>query len=184
MSQKERDAALKDLMGTDRTAMIRAATNLSSDKSTTSTLLGLLQGETRVDTRHAILYALSWHGDLGQWDLMVGLLKDPKESPLIRGQAAEYLSYDFMGVKTDSQEFKVAVDALLEALKDPSPEVRYCAVNALGCTGHLPLIPALEEMRDDKTPAPGWVGTVSDEASRALEWIVGMHEMRIKNGVP
>ncbi|WAS87970.1 MULTISPECIES: HEAT repeat domain-containing protein [unclassified Corallococcus] len=181
---EQRDVAMKDILGDDRTAMVKASILLCYDKSTTSTLLRFLEAETRVDTRHAILYALTWHSHLAQWDLMVGLLKDVQEPPLIRGQAAEYLSYNFSMVRTDSAEFEVAVKALLDALKDPSPEVRYCAVNALGTTGHLPLIPTLEAMREDKTPAPGWVGTVSDEASRALEWIVGMHEMRIKNGIP
>ncbi|MFP2895826.1 HEAT repeat domain-containing protein [Corallococcus sp. 4LFB] len=183
LTPEQRDTALKDLLGSDLLAMGEASKLLSFDASTTSVLLPLLDGESRIETRHAILYALTWHGDLTLWSLMVGILTDTQEAPQVRGQAAEYLSYNFAKVRTDSAEFEVAVKALLDALKDPSVEVRYCAVNALGCTGHLPLIPTLEEMREDKTPAPGWVGTVSDEASRALEWIVGAHEMRIKRGI-
>jgi HEAT repeat protein len=184
LDPRQREAALKALLGTDRGAMVEASKLLSSDPSTTSTLVGLLEQETRVETRHAILYALTWHGDLGLWDRMVGILSDRHEAPLVRGQAAEYLAYGFAKTRTDSETFKVAVAALLEALTDPSSEVRYCAIHALGNTGHPPLIPALEGMLQDKTPVPGWVGTVAEKATDALEWIVGMHDMRIKNGIP
>ncbi|MGE6756588.1 HEAT repeat domain-containing protein [Corallococcus interemptor] len=179
---EQRDAALKDLLGDDRTAMVKASKLLCDDKSTTPTLLRFLEAETRVDNRHAILYALTWHSHLAQWDLMVGILKDVREAPLVRGQAAEYLAYNFLKVRTDSVEFKAAVGALLEALKDPSPEVRYCAVHALGSTGHPPLLPALREMLQDTTPAPGWVGTVSSQASERIEWLEHMHEQRLKQG--
>ncbi|WP_233595459.1 MULTISPECIES: HEAT repeat domain-containing protein [Corallococcus] len=170
------------LVGADPDVIIQAAKALSSDRSTTATLLGLLQSERRVETRQGLLYALCWHGDLGTWDVMVHILADPREAPQVRGQAAEGLSYLFMSVRTDSPEFDGAVHALREALNDPSPEVRYCAVNALGSTGHPPLIPVLQEMRGDRTPIPGWVGTVSEEASRAIEALEGLHRMRLKNG--
>ncbi|WP_244221921.1 HEAT repeat domain-containing protein [Corallococcus exercitus] len=179
---EERDVALKDILGDDPIAMVKASKLLCYAKAATPTLLRFLEAETRVDTRHAILYALTWHGHLAQWDLMVGILKDVQEAPLVRGQAAEYLAYNFLNVRTDSAEFKVAVDALLEALKDPSPEVRYCAVHALGNTGHPPLRPALQEMIQDRTPVPGWVGTVSSQASESMEWLESMHERRLKNG--
>ncbi len=124
-----------------------------------------------MEVRQGILYALSWHADLGTWDLMVRILADPQETPKVRGQAAEGLSYMFYKVPPGSREFEASVAALLEALKDPSPEVRYCAVHALGSTRHRPLIPVLEEMLLDKTPVPGWMGTVGDEAGRALEFM-------------
>ncbi|RYZ40845.1 MAG: HEAT repeat domain-containing protein [Myxococcaceae bacterium] len=173
---------MKDVLGADSDAMIEASKRLSSDRSTTSTLLAMLETERRVETRHALLYALSWHGDLGIWDLLVSILADLREAPRVRGQAAEGLSYLFMSVRTDSRDFEVAVHALRDALKDSSPEVRYCAVNALGGTGHLPLIPVLQEMREDRTPVPGWMGSVGEEASRAIEALEGLHRMRLKNG--
>lgn len=171
LSQQQREAALKDILGPDREAMVRAAKLLSSDASTTSRLLELLEPERRVDTRHAILYALSWHGDVGLCELMVRILEDRNEAPLVRGQASEGLAYMFGYMKMDSREVEVAVKALLDSLRDPSPEVRYCALFALGATKHPPLIPALKELLADKTPVAGWVGTVADAASRAIEWI-------------
>lgn len=171
LPQEQRESALKDILGADRDAMVRAAKLLSSDKSTTSRLLELLETADRVETRHAILFALTWHTHLGLWELMLRIFADRQEAPLVRGQAAEGLAYMFHLVRADSKEFGVAVHALREALKDPSPEVRYCAVHALGATRHPPLIPVLKEMLEDQTPVEGWVGTVGDEAARAIEWI-------------
>lgn len=178
LSQEQRESALKDILGPDLGAIVQAAHLLSADKSTTSRLLQVLEDERRVDNRHAILYALTWHANLATWGLMVSIFADSNETPKVRGQAAEALSYMFGYVGRDSKEFEAAVKALLDGLKDASPEVRYCAVNALGATGHLPLMPAITEMLADHTPVPGWVGTVSDEASRALEWLEMVHSRR------
>ncbi|AGC44519.1 HEAT repeat-containing PBS lyase [Myxococcus stipitatus DSM 14675] len=180
VSQEQRESSLRDILGSDRTAMVQAATLLSSDASTTSQLVELLQSERRIETRHAILYALSWHSDLKLWDLMVQMLSDSNEAPLVRGQAAEGLAYMFSKVRTVSREFEVAVNALAAALKDPSPEVRYCAVHALGTTGHPPVKTMLEEMLVDQNRAEGWVGTVGEAASRAIETLELAHGMRIK----
>ncbi|WNG31656.1 HEAT repeat domain-containing protein [Cystobacter fuscus] len=159
---------MRDIRGLERGVIVEAAKLLSADSSTTARLLELLPGEERVEVRHGILYALSWHGDVSLWDLMIR-----KEHPKVRGQAAECISYLFGKVETDSKEFEAAVDALQKALKDDSPEVRYCAANALGATRHLPLIPVLQGMLRDQTPVEGWMGSVGDEASRAIEWIKG-----------
>ncbi|WP_407667380.1 HEAT repeat domain-containing protein [Myxococcus dinghuensis] len=86
---------------------------------------------------------------------MVSILLDRKEDPKVRGQASEALGYGFANLKTTSEKFLQGVSALLEALGEPSPEVRYCAAFALGCTGHPPLLPVLEKMRADQTPVPG-----------------------------
>lgn len=182
LTPEQREAALRDLMGADRSAMIKAAKLLESEVSTTPTLLALLETERRVDTRHAILYTLSWHGDLKTWDLMVRIFLDPKEAPLVRGQAAEGLAYMFSSVSPGSREFEVGVAALTEALKDPEPEVRYCSLFALGATKHPPLIPLLKEMLADRTPVPGWIGTVADKAAEAIERIEWAEKMRREKG--
>jgi HEAT repeat protein len=182
LSPEQREAALRDIMGADRSAMVEAARLLESDKSTTSRLIELLETERRVDTRHAILYTLSWHADLRTWDLMVRILSDPREAPLVRGQAAEGLAYSFSQVSPGSREFEVGVKALLDALKDPSPEVRYCSLFALGATNHPPLIPMLKAMLADQTPVPGWVGTVAYSAAQAIEGIEWAEKMRRMKG--
>src|SRR5690349_22130474 len=144
LTEEQREAALRDIRGPERGVIVEAAKLLSADSSTTARLLELLPSEERDGVRHGILYALSWHGDVSLWDLMLRILADQKEHPKVRGQAAECISYLFDKVETDSKEFKAAVDALQEALRDDSPEVRYCAAHALGATRHLPLIPVLQ----------------------------------------
>ncbi|QRN93602.1 HEAT repeat domain-containing protein [Archangium violaceum] len=171
LPEEQREAALRNIRGPDRGDIVEAAKLLSADSSTTARLLELLASEEHVEVRQGILYALTWHGDVSLWDLMIRILSDQKEHPKVRGQAAECISYLFEKIETDSKEFKAAVDALQEALKDDSPEVRYCAVNALGSTKYLPIVPVLQGMLRDQTPVEGWLGSVGDEASRAIEWI-------------
>lgn len=171
LTGEQREAALRSLRGTDLEGVVQAAKLLSADSSTTAALLELLESERPAEVRQGILYALSWHGDVSLWGLFLKVLSDRGEHPTVRGQAAEGLAYLFSEVRTDSQEFEEAVGVLRDSLTDSSPEVRYCALFALGATKHLPLIPVLEEMLKDGTPVEGWAGTVGDEAARAIEWI-------------
>jgi HEAT repeat protein len=171
LSDAERASALKDIVSSDADAVVCAAKALSSDKTTTAALLALLEGEQREVCRHGILYALSWHGDRGLRDRMLAIFKDQNETPMVRGQAAECVAYMFHMLDPASDAFKEAVDTFCTALGDPSPEVRYCAVHALGAARQPALLPILERMRSDRTPVPGWLGTVGDEAERAIEHV-------------
>jgi HEAT repeat protein len=182
-TEEERESALKKIVGSDREDIVRAAKVLESDKSTTSRLVQLLESEARPENRQGILYALSWHADLRTWDLMVRVFSDALENPKVRGQAAEGLAYMFSDIGLDSKEFEAGVKALIGGLDDPSPEVRYCAVHALGTTGHLPLIPVLQGMLADETPVEGWIGTVGGQAGSSLEHLQEVHEFRRKQGV-
>ncbi|MFY1830949.1 HEAT repeat domain-containing protein [Myxococcus fulvus] len=174
---EQRDAALADILASERERIIPAANLLSSDPSTLPRLLELLALERRADNRQGMLFALSWHGDPDAlWDLMIRVLSDPTEGEKVRGQASEGLAYMFSEVEVGSSRFEAGVQALLAALKDSSPEVRYCALFALGATAHPPLIPAMEAMLADKTPVPGWVGTVATSAANALESLRDKHE--------
>ncbi|QRK13884.1 HEAT repeat domain-containing protein [Archangium violaceum] len=172
---------MRNIRGPELEAIVLAAKLLSADSSTTARLLELLTSEERVEVRHGILYALSWHEDVCLWDLVIQILSDQKEHPKVRGQAAECLSCLFDKVETDSKEFKAAVDALQQALRDDSPEVRYCAAHALGATNYLPLIPVLQGMLMDRTPVEGWMGSVGDEASRAIEWSMQGNSQHLGN---
>jgi hypothetical protein len=151
LTEAQRESALRNIRGPDLEAIVQAAKLLSADHSTTARLLELLASEGRVEVRHALLYALSWYADVSLWGLMIRIL---------------------------SKEFEAVVNALQDALRDGSPEVRYCVVDALGATKHLPLIPVLEGMREDQMPVDGWVGTVGEAASRAIEWIEMANSLR------
>ncbi|WP_223748018.1 HEAT repeat domain-containing protein [Myxococcus faecalis] len=174
LSPEQRDAALADLLASERARIIPAANLLSSDPSTMPRLLELLALERRADNRQGILFALTWHAEPDAlWDLMIRVLSDPTEGEKVRGQASEGLAYMFPQVEVGSSRFEAGVQALLAALKDSSPEVRYCALFALGATAHPPLVPAMEAMLVDETPVPGWVGTVATSAANALEHLKG-----------
>ncbi len=173
LSEEMREAAFADLREGDLGRVVRAAKLLADDREpgTTIRLVDLLDGEARMEVRHAVLYALAWHGDLETWELMVRVVSDPNEHPRVRGQAAEGLAYGFHLLSPGSQRFEAGVAALTSAVEDPSPEVRYCAVHALGATRHRSLASVIERLLGDATPVPGWIGTVGDEAARALEFM-------------
>ncbi|WP_157758564.1 hypothetical protein [Cystobacter fuscus] len=103
MTEEQREAALRDIRGPDPVAIVEAAKLLSADSSTTARLLELLASEERVEVRQGILYALTWHGDVSLWDLMIRILSDQKEHPKVRGQAAECISYMFDKKEGSSQ---------------------------------------------------------------------------------
>lgn len=170
--------ALRDIRSSNGPLIIEAAKTLSKDCSTTQMLVKLLDEEVRPENRQGILYALAWHGDVTIWDRMVRTFSDIREDPRVRGQAMEAIAYMFLEEEPGSQAFEAASAALVVATRDPSPEVRYCAANTIGASGHLPLVPVLEALLTDHTEVPGWVGTVANEAARSLEWIVGMSKQR------
>jgi HEAT repeat protein len=174
----ESSQALRHIKSADPALVVEAAKSLSEDKTTTDALVALLSHEERPHNRQAILYALAWHGALRTWDLMVRITGDSAEHPKVRGQAAEAVSYMFIEQQPGSSPFEAAVRVLSAATHDPSPEVRYCSVNALGCSGHLPLKPILEAMLDDHVAVPGWIGTVAEEAARSISWLADMSGQR------
>lgn len=177
ISAEERERALLDVMSEDRAKVVPAAKLLSEDASTTDEALRLLTVARHPDNRQGLLYALAWHGDLKAWNVAVEILGDDREHPTVRGQAAEVLAYAFMSVVPGGPDFTLAVPVLAEATKSPEPEVRYCAANTLGASGEPSLRPLLEALLNDQTPVPSWIGTVGDEAARALE---GLDDMAIQ----
>ncbi|WP_239989418.1 HEAT repeat domain-containing protein [Corallococcus macrosporus] len=156
-------------MGSDRATIDPAAKLLSGDPTTTDRLIPLLDTVSSADARQGILYALSWHGDLRAWELMVRILANPQEDPVVRGQAAEGIAYMFSQVRPGTARFESAAKALLSALKDPSLEVRFGAIFALGESNHLPFVPVLEALVNDQTPVPGWGETIGEKAAAAIE---------------
>ena len=177
----ERERALRDIQSDERSLIVAAAKVLADDKASTSLLIEILRSERRPENRQGILYALAWHGESAIWDQMVEIVADTTEHPKVRGQAAEVLSYMFIDQQPGTEPFNAAIAVLIEATKDPSPEVRYCAANTIGTSGYLPLRPHLEALLGDREPVEGWVGSVADEAQRSMEWLVAMDEQRRKN---
>ncbi|WP_226993993.1 HEAT repeat domain-containing protein [Myxococcus hansupus] len=169
LSDEQREAALQALVGSNPTAIIQAANLLSGDSTTTPRLLELLEVESRPASRQGILFALSWHGDVSLWGLMLRILADVQEAPVVRGQAAEGVAYLFYKVQPETEEFELAARTLLKALEDPSLEVRYGVIFALGASRHLSFLPVLEALIEDPTPVPGWNDTIGRKAADAIE---------------
>ncbi|MBZ4421837.1 HEAT repeat domain-containing protein [Myxococcus sp. RHSTA-1-4] len=122
--------------------------------------------------RQAILYALSWQDDVRAWWPLVKVLADVNEAPAVRGQAAEGIGYLFARKRKNRLGYTVAMEVLLWALGDPSPEVRYYAIFALGASRDPSIIPALQKMLKDPGRSDAIVGTIGDEARSAIDWIL------------
>lgn len=141
------------LLGDDHGAMVEAAKRLAESKSASPKLRELLRRERREPTRHAILYALSWKRDPRAWPIFVRVLSDRSESPLVRGQAAEGLAYNFHRKRKGSAGFESAFAALISASRDESAEVRFYVAFALGASRDARALPVLRKMTRDRAVA-------------------------------
>jgi HEAT repeat protein len=93
-------------------------------------------------------------------DALFRLAKDATEAADVRGDATEALA-NLGDVRS--------VPMLLDQLEDPSPEVRFWAVFALGCLAEPDVIPVLERVvATDAGVAPGW-WSVKKEARDAIQ---------------
>jgi len=171
LSKRQRARALSEICGDDGVARVEAAKKLAADPPSFSELRALLRHEEREETRHAIAFALSWREGLQSWALLLRLFLDRRESPMVRSQAAEGLGYMLGRKRKGTLGFQAAVRALIAALNDPSPHVRYSSVFALGASCERRLIPALRRKLTDRATPAGFVGTVAAQAKEAIEAI-------------
>lgn len=95
------------------------------------------------------------------------IVADPSQPAAVRAEAAEPLAYQYANR---------AIPALLEALRDPDPQLRYWAVFALGSVSHKHserqrdprVVPALESMLPDDAVPPAQWNSVGQEALAVL----------------
>ncbi|MBN1286345.1 MAG: HEAT repeat domain-containing protein [Anaerolineae bacterium] len=136
---------LATLMNEDPSEEIRAsATNA----------LGWLSVKLSLSSR--FLYRLLSHRKIAE--VLIEKLNDTTETPNVRGEAAEALANGC---------FTETVPSLINALGDPSAEVRFWSAFALGQVGSPAAIPALERLAADEAIVPGW-WSVGKEANDAL----------------
>jgi len=120
----------------------------------------LLDTGATLEHRRAAVYALGAIADLSALGQLTEMLLSPAEPASIRAQAAESLGY---------LRDRRAVEPLIQATADSSPEVRFSAVFALGAIGDPSAQQTLEEItRSDNGVVEDW-GKVADEALGALE---------------
>lgn len=115
-----------------------------------------------LEKRITAAYALGALADKKALPALLGVLKDKHEDARLRGQVAEALA------QIDTNE---KIIPLIEALNDPSAEVRFWTAFALGESKDKQAIPYLQKLADeDKEYLPDW-GLVSEEALKAIETI-------------
>lgn len=171
MTVVEQQSALKAILSVDRNTVVDASLRLSSCKGLTKILVKMLETERRVTNRHAIVYALAWQGDLRAWWPFLKLFADVSEAPLVRGQAAEGLEYLFYRKQRGSLSHRTGLQVLRWGLADPSPEVRACAVIALGASRDREVLPWLQQMTTDTGTPSSAAGTVGHQAVEAMDWV-------------
>ena len=159
---------LTNLEDDDLVVKIEAAKRLAASKTAFAPLRDLLKLSTSIETRFAIVFALSWQNDLRVWKTLISLLRDEHESPRVRAQAAEGLANMFHRKRKGTTGFNAALVVLTNALKDVSSEVRYFAAFALGASRDPSVVPALRRLRHDQATSEAYVGTVGDEVSTAI----------------
>ncbi len=125
-------------------------------------LIELLIHSGAPENRKAAAYALGLLHDKRAFEPLLRMLMNSQEAPQVRGYAAEALA---------SLKDRRASPALMAALEDPSVEVRFWCVFALGQLQESRALPLLERLVEkDASILPGW-GTIAQEAADAMDSI-------------
>ncbi len=132
----------------------------------------ILKTAANPHNKQAAAYALSWLEKNNEaLDALISALLAVGLPESVRGQAAEGI-----GEHKPRKNHKLrqkAETAILAALKDESPEVRFWSCFAAGKIKLREALPLLHQIKDeDKSVNPGW-WYVSEEAEDAIEWIHG-----------
>lgn len=90
----------------------------------------------------------------------------------MRGQAAERIEYLWSEKRPERLSFRAALAVLRWALADPSPEVRNCAVIALGASRRYEVLPWLLALTSDTTTHESVLGSIGRQAWEAIDDIV------------
>jgi len=111
--------------------------------------------------RRAALYGFVWVKPLRarDFDRIIEILADHTEDPRVRGQAAEALAGRVrrnLRSARARRRHERARTALVSALEDPEPEVRFWSILALASPENVDLLPRLEELARDRTRIRGF----------------------------
>ena len=132
---------------------------LLSNDSIVDVLLTCLETEPELEVRLAAIYSLGMLSDSKSAACLQALMKNPDEDTAVRADAAEALAH----VEADG-----VVDALLSALRDPAPTVRFSAAYALGEQGDPVALPALRVVANTDVASTQF-GDVAARAAEAIE---------------
>jgi HEAT repeat protein len=147
-----------------RWAAMNALERLGGSKMR-SLLVPLVKADPNPEIRTAAAFALkSGDDDPSALDALIGALGDPDAD--VRDHAAEAL-----GVLNPRRGRKRAREALLQALHDEVPRVRYSAAFSLGGIGNRSTLPVLEQVATKDHATAFLHETVGEMAAEAAGWI-------------
>lgn len=152
------------------------AVGMLADRRTADVLAVLLSAPGDPHLRFWAAYALSARGDERALKPLIGRLNDEGEDARVRGLAAEALA-SVAHKDEDDHAFR----ALLEALGEPAPEVRFWAAFALGAVGDARALPALEQIATRDHSTVFGHRSVGQEAAEAIEGIRIWEQFRLEN---
>jgi HEAT repeat protein len=167
---RRRRPLVRDLTGRDSTKRWAAAVELARtrDERTRRQVARVLEGAGNDDGRAAAAYVLGFSGDTAFAGVLARRLADRDECVLVRAHAAEALGHLL-------QHEPVLADirtAIVAALTDEEPEVRFWATFAAGALELQESRPRLERLLGDEASVEGW-WTVAQEAEWALRCLDG-----------
>jgi HEAT repeat protein len=146
-----------------------ASANALAEIRTRQTRRGLeriLASGKSAEARKRAAWALGFLHDEDAAPALLRTLADRHEETDVRAYAAEALGHLAPQMQHDE-----ALAALLQALTDRAPEIRFWAAFALGNLGDERAIPALQRLADrDPDSVPGW-WSIRKEALESIEQI-------------
>jgi HEAT repeat protein len=143
---------------------------LGSERAFRETV-ALMRYDPDPTTRQVAAYHLAFSHDERAYDSLLETFSNADEAAGVRSQAAEGLAYLLHDART--RRFRHAARALVDALQDDVPEVRFWSAFALGSMRARVALPALRRLVEaDDAMCPGW-WPVRDEASDAIARIEG-----------
>ncbi len=139
------------------------ALEMIADQRAISRMLALAKEATRVEVRNRAIDVLGALGDQRAEETLVGILNNSAEAESTRCCAAEAI----VGLRQPSE---ATIASLLGILKEPSPLLRWTALNTLGITCDQSTIPAIKAYLADKEIVPQLPATttVASAARNAL----------------
>ena len=138
-------------------------------------LLAVLRGTSSLERRVQAAYSLAFLFDRRAFGPFFEVARNPAVDPLLRGECLEGIAY--LVSNEDGREWparhthraRETERRLIALLDDPSSEVRFQAIFALGLGGFKRATPALKAVTGDASRGPfGW--TVGAEAQDVLAY--------------
>jgi HEAT repeat protein len=158
--------SLEDLQPSRVRRAAAQALGLLPSPAATDALISRLDEDPEDEVRAAAAAALGVLGSRKSADALCRRITDPSEDDEVRGFSAEALGH----VLAHRPRSMKSLEVLRAALTDPSANVRFWAVFALGEAGDISDVARLQQLEADAAEAFGGA-TVADEARQSIKQI-------------